>query len=400
MRRRPELPQDLGLTWRALTLDDATKLSELIRTIEEADASPFRTSEAETAELLASDLDRIGTDSVVAISKHGTFLAYGLLHPDRDDASAVSLYLDGGVHPSVRTVGIGHAIVDWLTARSHEILAGSNSELPGRVSAQLQENAQDSWQPYEDNGFRVSRYFKGLRRDVSEPMEDVNLAGNLRLVPFTDDLRTAVRDAHDDAFGDHWSETAAGGEELEQTLDAIEMAWSFVVIDEGSVLDRTDTADPNTDGMLPEAGTATSNPTSEEPDLTENDSNLANSSESDLAQFGADKRTTDADHGDAGAELGAAPRVAGYVLVSKNELEWEVDGYSSGYVEMLGVRKSNRGQRIAIALLNQVARAIQSSGVQFVELDVDSEAPDGGTGLYTYLGYRITRGSRLYTLEY
>lgn len=332
--RRPDLPQDLGLTWRALTVEDAAQLSALIRTIEEHDDSPFRTSEQETESLLTADHIGIADNSVVAVSERGSFLAYGLLRRDTEDDAAASIFLDGGVHPSVRSVGLGHAIVDWLTVRAHELLVELDVDLPGRILAHLQDNAEDSWQPYEDNGFGISRYFKGLRRDASAKIDPVELAPTLRLVPYSQDLTLAIRSAHDDAFGDHWSSDSLDPVEWEQTINSIEPSWSFAVLDEEA------------------------------------------------------------------SELAGELVVAGYILVSKNEQEWEIDGYSSGYVEMLGVRKSNRGQRIAIALLTAVTTAIRESGVQFVELDVDSEAPDGGVGMYTYLGFTVARSSRLYSLEF
>ncbi|WP_098468637.1 GNAT family N-acetyltransferase [Serinibacter salmoneus] len=92
-------------------------------------------------------------------------------------------------------------------------------------------------------------------------------------------------------------------------------------------------------------------------------------------------------------------RVAGYLLSSRYEQDWEALGYRVGYTELVGVRRAWRGRRVATALLSAAMRAYQRDGMQFAGLGVDTENPSSAYGLYEHLGYRRTRGSCLYTIE-
>jgi ribosomal protein S18 acetylase RimI-like enzyme len=92
--------------------------------------------------------------------------------------------------------------------------------------------------------------------------------------------------------------------------------------------------------------------------------------------------------------------VAGYIHVGKYEHDWEVAGYSSGYIELLGVRRDYRGQKIALALITEAMRLLHENGIEYAELDVDSENPSGAFGIYTNLGFEVTTGSRMFSLEF
>lgn len=92
-------------------------------------------------------------------------------------------------------------------------------------------------------------------------------------------------------------------------------------------------------------------------------------------------------------------RVAGYLLSSSYEQDWEALGYRLGFTELIGVRRAWRGRRVATALLTAAMKAYQRDGMQYAGLGVDTENPSGAYGLYEHLGYARTRGSSLYTIE-
>lgn len=85
--------------------------------------------------------------------------------------------------------------------------------------------------------------------------------------------------------------------------------------------------------------------------------------------------------------------VAGYALSGRYEQDWPVNGYRSGYTEVLGVRRAWRGRGLAVGLLTAVMEAYRADGMDYAELDVDSENPSGAHGLYASLGYEVTHGS-------
>jgi ribosomal protein S18 acetylase RimI-like enzyme len=95
----------------------------------------------------------------------------------------------------------------------------------------------------------------------------------------------------------------------------------------------------------------------------------------------------------------ATGEVAGYTLSGRYEQDWAVAGYSSGYTELLGVRRAWRGRGLAPALLTAAMRSFRADGMQYAELDVDTENPSGAHGLYARLGYEVTHGSVMCTIE-
>lgn len=91
--------------------------------------------------------------------------------------------------------------------------------------------------------------------------------------------------------------------------------------------------------------------------------------------------------------------VAGYTMSGRYEHDWALAGYTSGYTELLGVRRAWRGRGLAPALLTAAMRSFREDGMQYAELDVDTENPSGAHGLYGRLGYEVTHGSVMCTVE-
>lgn len=330
----PELATGLGLVWRNLVPGDAVRLRTLIGEIETADDAPFRTSIEEIEELFESNGSDFELNTTVAVGDDGEFLAYGLLHVPPGEETEVQVFMDGGVHPSVRELGIGQTLAAWLTARAHNMLREHDSTLPGVIAVYVQENGAKNWELFENCGFTARRYFKTLRRDLSQEVIPIEIAENFRVVPYDLELDDQVLEVHNDAFRDHGNSQPHTKETWLRTRAEFEPSWSFIVLD----------------------------------DDVEN--------------------------------VEDASAVVGYIVVNKYSQDWESFGYSSGYVSMLGVRSDRRGQKLALAMLTQVIQVLKGEGVEFIELDVDSQSPEGSLGLYNFLGFTVASGSRMYSMEF
>jgi mycothiol synthase len=79
--------------------------------------------------------------------------------------------------------------------------------------------------------------------------------------------------------------------------------------------------------------------------------------------------------------------VAGFVLTSVTEDDWPGQGFSSGYIGLVGVRRAWRGHGIAPSLLGHAMRAMRAEGLEKAVLDVDAENPSGALGLYEAVGF-------------
>jgi len=79
--------------------------------------------------------------------------------------------------------------------------------------------------------------------------------------------------------------------------------------------------------------------------------------------------------------------VAGFVITTVNEEDWPGQGFSSGYIDLVGVRRAWRSRGIAPALLTRALTAIRDAGLDKAVLDVDAANPTGALGLYESVGF-------------
>lgn len=98
---------------------------------------------------------------------------------------------------------------------------------------------------------------------------------------------------------------------------------------------------------------------------------------------------------DAGVE-----EVAGYVLSSVRPDDFEGQGFSSSYIDLVGTRRAWRGRGIAPSLLTAQLEATKRDGLERAVLDVDAENPTGALGLYTSLGFAESNRTIAYTREF
>lgn len=86
-------------------------------------------------------------------------------------------------------------------------------------------------------------------------------------------------------------------------------------------------------------------------------------------------------------------RVVALALGSVNEDDWEGQGYSSVYIDLIGVTRDRRGRRLAPAVITALLRTARDAGLEKAVLDVDTESPTGANSLYGRLGFEPTERS-------
>lgn len=94
-----------------------------------------------------------------------------------------------------------------------------------------------------------------------------------------------------------------------------------------------------------------------------------------------------------------AEEVAGYAMTCRHEHAWAAQGFTEGYTELIGVRRSHRGKGLAHALLVAVLNALAADGIDSAGLDVDTVNPSGALHFYERLGYERRGAQILYTIE-
>ena len=83
-------------------------------------------------------------------------------------------------------------------------------------------------------------------------------------------------------------------------------------------------------------------------------------------------------------------RVVALALGTVNEDDWEAQGYSSVYIDLIGVTRDRRGRRLAPAVITALLRSARDAGLDKAVLDVDTESPTGANSLYGRLGFEPT----------
>jgi mycothiol synthase len=96
----------------------------------------------------------------------------------------------------------------------------------------------------------------------------------------------------------------------------------------------------------------------------------------------------------------AGDEVVGFLTSEVNEDDWAGQGFSSGYIPLVGVVRKWRRKGIAPALLARAFAAFRAEGLDRAVLDVDTENTTGALGLYTGMGFvpdtRETAFSKIY----
>lgn len=304
-----------GIRWRAATVADVDPILEAMRAVDAADHPHFVTTREEVEDDLSHSYVDLERDSGLAVDREGRVIAYGLVVLSPGQETLVRSILIGGVRPSDRGRGIGRQLLAWQEARALQQFATSDKRLPGWMIVWTDERAAATVRLAERFGFRISRYFLELRRDLVEPVIARPLDG-FEVVPFTAERSEAVRLARNDAFRDHWGSQPTTREDWEEMVSRAVFR----------------------------------------PDL----SFLA------LAPDG---------------------EIAGLVLSEVNEEDFEPQGFTSAYIDLVGVPRAFRRRGVAPALLSRTLEAIAAAGLEKVVLDVDAESPTGALGLYTGVGF-------------
>ena len=336
---------DLGLAWRAITLDDIEIWHELVGAIEDRDRPSERLDRDDLIEeLTTGSYKDPARNSLIGVDSGGTARAFG--HMDvYPGATLRRVFLGGGVHPEWRRRGIGREVLRWQTARAHGALteqetADSGTALiPWRIIAGHEEHLTDRNALFEAAGYAAIRWFHDMVRplgDGAAPIPEIMMPEGLHLGPWTENLDESVRLAHNDSFAGHWGSQPRDEELWKESITehrTFRRDWSRVVID---------ATQPDDDGR---------------------------------------------------------PAVAGYLAAHAYPQDWPAKGCSQGWVSLVGVRPAWRGRRLAAALLADNMRCLAADGIDAAGLNVDTGNASGALDLYRRMGYDVERTAVAWALQ-
>jgi mycothiol synthase len=202
---RPARPQHPEITqWRPAARADIDDIVALCRAMDPFDNPHRVTSRDEIADEFDHEWIDMATDSLLAFSEDGTLVAYAMviLSPSRD--VSVYSYVFGGVHPAWRERGIGRVLLAWSLERSEQQLASVETGAPASSRAYVDERNAAAARLLERFGFGVARYFTIMERDLSRPVDEIDVPAGVTLEEYRPEFADRTRDARNDSFRDHW----------------------------------------------------------------------------------------------------------------------------------------------------------------------------------------------------
>ncbi|CEA07877.1 Mycothiol acetyltransferase [Arthrobacter saudimassiliensis] len=230
--RRPG--PETGLRWRALEPADVPAWHALLQRMAAVDRPPWTDTTADLEHALANSSNDPARDTLAGFDRTGTLRAFGRVALNRGSETADGF---GGVDPELRGRGIGREVLRWQLERARQRLHG-----PGHRRPVLRVYAEEANAGHVGllaaAGGTVSRYFTEMTRPLDAAPPEAPLPQGMSFATFSNRLSEPIRQAHNEAFRDHWGSEPRDLErwKFTTTHPHFRRDWSFAVIDgEGQV---------------------------------------------------------------------------------------------------------------------------------------------------------------------
>ncbi|MBX3056142.1 MAG: GNAT family N-acetyltransferase [Anaerolineae bacterium] len=197
----PEPTRYPQFTWRPLTTADADAMHQTAVADIAADGADSAQTVEDIQPLLEFLQKDLPHDSLAAFTPEGTLAAEAMLFlPPAAEGESLRFNANGTVHHTYRGLGIGAFLMSWIEARARQKADGR----PALIQTSCRDHNQDRIDLFTQQGFRPTRYFYRMQRDLHQPIPDVSLPEGLQLRPWQTELDNATRLAFNDSFQDHY----------------------------------------------------------------------------------------------------------------------------------------------------------------------------------------------------
>ncbi len=123
----------------------------------------------------------------------------------RTRAGRGSYHFEAWVAPGFRRQGIGSLLTDWIERRAAHVAAGDGRAGPRELETWIDQTQAGAVALLEARGYEVGRYGFLMTRDISDPIELLELPDGLELRPVEVADHRQIWDADTEAFRDHWN---------------------------------------------------------------------------------------------------------------------------------------------------------------------------------------------------
>ncbi|MGZ0711738.1 GNAT family N-acetyltransferase (plasmid) [Coraliomargarita sp. W4R53] len=193
--------------WRSPTRSDIDAIHAVVEAADQVDHPTWVTTRGAIADLF--DMPHVSADdALVGHNADGEMIAVGAVVREADVTVEVKVSLRGAVLPAYRRRGIGTIVSAWQSGRALQVLADVDETLrpdvEGVIEQYVHESNPDAAKIAEANGLNGERWFVVMERDLSGPVEQLDVEAHVTMQPLTPERDNEARLARNDAFRDHW----------------------------------------------------------------------------------------------------------------------------------------------------------------------------------------------------
>jgi mycothiol synthase len=208
---------DLTLTWRALTAEDAPALTRAFAAVEAVDRTGEHYSEQDLRDELADDSIDLRHDSLAALNPDGELVAFTWVHGSVELHDLDRIDAEGAVVPAARRHGLGRRLLEWAEQRAASLHAARHPDAPGVVCVDVQDTNAGKQALVEAAGYEATRWWFRMAHDLDDPVPDIQpIPPGLTLARYTAGRDEAVRMAHREAFAGQWGATPPDAQQWSQ----------------------------------------------------------------------------------------------------------------------------------------------------------------------------------------
>lgn len=221
-----------GLTWRAIEPADVDSWLQLVHRMAQEDNPIWFERLEDLEQVFESSMNDPADNSLFGVDSGGVPRAFGRISMKN---GSQKVYSWGGIDPAWRRRGIGLAVYQWQEAQARWRLDAESSP-EGALRTYAEEDNSGHNALMHATGNTVVRYWTEMTKPLTEAIPQAPLDRGLEFVTFNPDISDSIRQAHNDAFRDHWGSEPRDAESWQFTINHPDFKpeWSVAVIDKAT----------------------------------------------------------------------------------------------------------------------------------------------------------------------